>query len=90
MGTPYGDRIVAERVRPMSELNLAREAWRQAVRDLDATTPWTAPWLRARMIEEEQRLAYQALASHEPEPESPDDVDVFSGPRDLPMIARSA
>jgi hypothetical protein len=24
--------------------------------------PWTADWLRARMIEEDRRLAYQALA----------------------------
>jgi hypothetical protein len=63
----------------MSGLTEALEAWRQAVRDLDATTPWTAPWLRARMIEEERRLAYQVLAKATPEPEAPD-VEVPVGP----------
>jgi hypothetical protein len=46
----------------MSEINDALEAWRQAARDLEATMPWTAEWLRARMIEAELRSAYQALA----------------------------
>jgi hypothetical protein len=32
------------------------------VRDLDATAQWTAGWLRARMVEEERRLAYHVLA----------------------------
>jgi hypothetical protein len=47
----------------MSEISEALEAWRQAVRDLDATMPSTADWLRARMIEEDRRAAYQALAT---------------------------
>lgn len=45
----------------MSEIGEALESWRQALRDLDETTPWTADWLRARMIEEDRRVAYQAL-----------------------------
>jgi hypothetical protein len=47
----------------MSELTAGLEAWRAAARELDATTPWTAAWLRARMVEEERRLAYQMLAA---------------------------
>ena len=47
----------------MSELTDALEAWRAAAGELDATTPWTAAWLRARMVEEERRLAYHALAA---------------------------
>jgi len=38
----------------------ALEAWRQAVRDLDATRPRTAQWLQACMVEEDRRAAYQA------------------------------
>jgi hypothetical protein len=45
----------------MPDKTKALEAWRRPVRDLDATTPWTAEWLRARMIEENRRLAYHAL-----------------------------
>jgi hypothetical protein len=56
----------------MSELTEALEEWRQAVRDLDATMPWTAQWLRARLIEEERRLAYHALANGTAEAEGID------------------
>jgi hypothetical protein len=47
----------------MSELTDALEAWRDSVRELDAAMPWTAPWIRARRIEEDRRLAYQTLAT---------------------------
>ena len=47
----------------MSDVTDALEAWRAAARELDATMPWTAAWLRARMVEEKRRLAYQALAA---------------------------
>lgn len=46
----------------MSDLNEAFDDWRAAKRDLEATTPGTAPWLRAHMIEEQRRLAYRAAA----------------------------
>jgi hypothetical protein len=45
----------------MSEISEALEAWRNAARDLEASTPWTADWLRARMVEAELRSAYQSL-----------------------------
>jgi hypothetical protein len=47
----------------MSDVTDALEAWRAAAQELEATMPWTAAWLRARMVEEERRLAYQALAA---------------------------
>jgi hypothetical protein len=46
----------------MSKVSEALEAWRAAVRDLEAATPWTADWLRARLVEDERRVAYQAIA----------------------------
>ena len=58
----------------MSELTDALEAWRAAKRDLEAVTPWTAPWLRARMVEEELRLAYLAIAD-ESEGDVPADAE---------------
>jgi hypothetical protein len=61
----------------MSELTDALEAWRAAARELDVAMPWTAPWLRARMVEEERRLAYQALAAEsevDPTASTPDDL----------------
>ena len=45
----------------MSEISEALEAWRKAARDLEASTPWTADWLRARMVEAELRSVYQSL-----------------------------
>ena len=54
----------------MSDVTDALEAWREAERELKSTTPWTAPWLRARLLEEERRLAFHAALS-----ELPDDVD---------------
>jgi hypothetical protein len=38
----------------------ALEAWRQAVRDREATTPRTPEWLQAMMVEQDRRAAYQA------------------------------
>ena len=54
----------------MSKLSEALEAWRAAERDLADATPWTADWLRVRMVEEDRRLAYQAIAD-EVEPDVP-------------------
>ena len=46
-------------MKPVSD---ALEAWRQAVRDREATTPRTPEWLQAMMIEQDRRAAYQAAA----------------------------
>jgi hypothetical protein len=46
----------------MSKLTEALEAWRAAERDLEEATPWTADWLRLRLVEEDRRLAYRAIA----------------------------
>jgi len=67
----------------MADKDEALEAWRRAVRDLDATTPWTAEWLRARMIEEDRRLAYQELADDIYDHDSVDTVTALSGPSEL-------
>jgi DNA-binding NarL/FixJ family response regulator len=45
-----------------------------SVLDLETTTPWTAEWLRARVIEEDCRAAYRAIAD-EVEPELPADPE---------------
>jgi hypothetical protein len=46
----------------------ALEVWRASKEALDAATPRTAEWLRLRMIEQDNRLAYEQLidleASH--------------------------
>jgi hypothetical protein len=63
----------------ISETTEALEAWRQAVRELDATSPWTADWLRARMIEEDRRVAYQALAHDHEGAESTDTDSLPAG-----------
>jgi hypothetical protein len=39
----------------------AVDAWREAKHALDAAMPWTADWLRLRMIEQDRRAAYIAL-----------------------------
>ena len=44
-------------MKPISE---ALESWRQAVRDLEATTPRTTEWLQAVTVENDRRAAYQA------------------------------
>jgi hypothetical protein len=65
----------------MSKLTEALEAWRAASRDLDGATPWTAEWLRARMVEEERRLAYRVIAD-ELEPEEATDPERVYEPVD--------
>jgi hypothetical protein len=65
----------------MSKLTEALEAWRAASRDLDAATPWTADWLRARMDEEERRRDYRAIAD-EVEPEVPAEAERVYAPVD--------
>jgi hypothetical protein len=44
----------------MKSVSEALEAWRQAVRDREATTPRTPEWLQAMMVEQDRRGAYQA------------------------------
>jgi hypothetical protein len=68
----------------MADKDEALEAWRRAVRDLDATTPWTAEWLRARMIEEDRRLAYLELADDIFDHESVASVTARPGPSARP------
>jgi hypothetical protein len=68
----------------MADKDEALETWRRAVRDLDATTPWTAEWLRARMIEEDRRLAYLELADDIYDHDSVDTVTARQGPSALP------
>ena len=67
----------------MSEISEALEAWRNAARDLEASTPWTADWLRARMVEAELRSAYQSLVGDPRADERPAravDVDELTPP----------
>jgi hypothetical protein len=40
----------------------AYAAWHDAKRALDAALPWTAEWLRLRLIEQEMRSEYERLA----------------------------
>ena len=39
----------------------ALEAWHSTTVALRDATPWTAEWVRLRMIAQEQRAAYEAL-----------------------------
>lgn len=39
----------------------ALEAWHSTTLALRAATPWTAEWVRLRMVAQEQRTAYEAL-----------------------------
>jgi hypothetical protein len=68
----------------MVDKDEALDLWRRAVRDLDATTPWTAEWLRARMIEEDRRLAYLELVDDIYDHDSVDTVTARPGPAGLP------
>jgi hypothetical protein len=69
----------------MSEISDALEAWWQAARELEATTPWTADWQRARMVEEACRMAYQALARDWEDVERPArGIDVDTYPDEIP------
>jgi predicted kinase len=46
----------------MRRITEALEAWRAALRDLESAAPFTPPWFRARLVEEERRGEYQARA----------------------------
>ena len=39
----------------------AVDAWLDAKQALERAMPWTAEWLRLRMIEQDRRAAYRAL-----------------------------
>ena len=39
----------------------ALEAWHTTTLALREATPWTAEWVRLRMVAQEQRAAYEAL-----------------------------
>jgi hypothetical protein len=43
----------------------AYAAWHHAKRALDAALPWTAEWLRLRLIEQELRSDWERLALDE-------------------------
>ncbi len=67
----------------MSALTDALEAWRQAEREFKATTTWTAPWVRTRLVEEERRLAFHAALR-----EMPDEVDESEYRVDAPAYVK--
>jgi hypothetical protein len=48
----------------------ALDAWRAAIRDRESTAPFTAPWFRARLVEQERRREYQALANEAADPDA--------------------
>jgi hypothetical protein len=49
----------------MTKTAEALDAWLKARRNLEAATPWTAEWVRARMLATDCRTTYEALASEE-------------------------
>ncbi len=51
----------------MSEATDAWEAWQHARRALRTAMPWTAEWLRLRMIEQDRRAAYFAILDATPD-----------------------
>ena len=44
----------------------ALEAWHSTTLALREATPWTAEWVRLRMVAQEQRAAYEALVDGRP------------------------
>ena len=50
----------------------ALHAWRAAIRELESTAPFTEPWFRARLVEEDRRRDYQALANEAAPPDAAD------------------
>jgi len=46
----------------------ALEAWHTTTLALREATPWTAEWVRLRMIAQEQRTAYEALVEGKIDP----------------------
>ncbi|MFL5687154.1 MAG: hypothetical protein ACJ77D_13990 [Chloroflexota bacterium] len=45
----------------MPDLHDAVDDWLEAKRELDRALPWSAEWLRLRIIEQDRRTAYLAL-----------------------------
>ena len=45
----------------VSALHDAVDAWLEAKQALERAMPWTAEWLRLRMLEQDRRAAYLAL-----------------------------
>jgi hypothetical protein len=45
----------------------ALEAWHTTTLALREATPWTAEWVRLRMVAQEQRAAYEALVDGRPD-----------------------
>ena len=61
-------------------LHDAVDAWIDAKRALERAMPWTADWLRLRMIEQDRRAAYLSLMDRRPDAEDelgtlPDSVE---------------
>ena len=50
----------------------ALQAWRVAVRDMESTAPGTESWSRARLVEDERRLEYQARVTEATQPDAAD------------------
>jgi hypothetical protein len=45
----------------------ALEAWHSTTLALREATPWTAEWVRLRMVAQEQRATYEALVGSSPD-----------------------
>jgi hypothetical protein len=62
----------------------ALEAWHTTTLALRDATPWTAEWVRLRMVAQEQRAAYEALvgatAGSSTGPDPFDDRDPAASP----------
>ena len=52
----------------------ALEAWHSTTLALREATPWTAEWVRLRMVAQEQRAAYEALVDGRPATSDADSV----------------
>jgi hypothetical protein len=52
----------------------ALEAWHSTTLALREATPWTAEWVRLRMVAQEQRAAYEALVDGRPATSDTDSV----------------
>ena len=50
----------------MSDATDAWEAWQHAKRALNTAMPWTADWLRLRIVEQDRRASYIALFDADP------------------------
>lgn len=53
----------------------ALEAWHSTTLALREATPWTAEWVRLRMVAQEQRAAYEALVEGRPATSDTDSVE---------------